>query len=157
MPDQRNLEIYGGTMRLGAYACILDDDSHAARAYGGVVEWNLTNVFEIYAQWRHRYPPGTTHNTEHVFALGVGEPVAVTLSPREHRSHQWLPWQEAAAKWNEWQSKFLNQRFQVLLTGPASVHPGVRNYYQIPQWYIQPHQSFWHRPHARVKWASLGS
>jgi len=46
MPDQRNLEIYGGTMRLGAYACVLDDDSHAARAYGD------TNVTERH---RHRY------------------------------------------------------------------------------------------------------
>ena len=27
-----------------------------------------------FPQWRHRYPPGTTHNTEHVFGLAVPEP-----------------------------------------------------------------------------------
>ena len=34
MPDQRNLEMYGGTMRLGAYACTLEENSQSARAYG---------------------------------------------------------------------------------------------------------------------------
>ena len=34
MPDQRNLEMYGGTMRLGTYACTLEPESRAARAYG---------------------------------------------------------------------------------------------------------------------------
>ncbi len=32
-------------------------------------EWNLQNVYEIYPVWRHRYAPGVTHNTEHVFGL----------------------------------------------------------------------------------------
>src|SRR5436305_3856945 len=34
MPDQRNLEVYGGTMRLGSYTCELEPQSHAAEAYG---------------------------------------------------------------------------------------------------------------------------
>ncbi len=42
-----------------------------ANAYGGLADWRLENVYEIFPQWRHRYPPGTTHNTEHVFALEV--------------------------------------------------------------------------------------
>ena len=46
----------------------------------------------------HRYPPGTTHNTEHVFGLQLPQQVAVQLSPREHLSYQWLPWDDAADK-----------------------------------------------------------
>jgi CTP synthase len=46
MPDQRNLEMYGGTMRLGTYACTLEDGSQAARAYGAL---------EISERHRHRY------------------------------------------------------------------------------------------------------
>ena len=42
-----------------------------AATYGGVVDWQLSNVYEIYPRWRHRYPEGTTHNTEHVFTLEV--------------------------------------------------------------------------------------
>jgi len=46
MPDQRNLEMYGGTMRLGTYACTLQEGSLAARAYGEL---------EISERHRHRY------------------------------------------------------------------------------------------------------
>jgi dATP pyrophosphohydrolase len=56
----------------------------------------LVNVYEIYPRWRHRYAPGTTHNTEHVFALEVPAGTPVTLAPREHLAHAWLPWREAA-------------------------------------------------------------
>jgi dihydroneopterin triphosphate diphosphatase len=59
-------------------------------------DWGLINVYEIYPQWRHRYAPGVTHNTEHVFGLRVPRDIAVTLAPREHLRHQWLPWREAA-------------------------------------------------------------
>ena len=34
LPEQRNLDLKGGTMRLGAYDCELEPDSLAARAYG---------------------------------------------------------------------------------------------------------------------------
>ena len=39
---------------------------------GGMLrDWRLENVYEIYPVWRHRYAPGVTHNTEHVFGLTV--------------------------------------------------------------------------------------
>ena len=56
----------------------------------------LVNVYEIYPRWRHRYAPGVTHNTEHVFALQVPAGTPVALAPREHLAHAWLPWREAA-------------------------------------------------------------
>jgi dATP pyrophosphohydrolase len=65
-------------------------------------DWNVENVFEIYAEWRHRYAPGVTHNTEHVFGLEVPQLVPVRLAPREHLNFVWLPWQEAAAKVFSW-------------------------------------------------------
>lgn len=46
MPDQRELEVYGGTMRLGSYTCTLDPGSLAAKAYGHA---------EISERHRHRY------------------------------------------------------------------------------------------------------
>ena len=59
-------------------------------------DWGLRNVYEIYPVWRHRYAPGVTHNTEHVFGLRVPAGTHVTLNPREHLRFEWLPWQEAA-------------------------------------------------------------
>lgn len=59
-------------------------------------DWGLSNVYEIYPVWRHRYAPGVTHNTEHVFGLRVPAGTPVRLAPREHLQHVWLPWREAA-------------------------------------------------------------
>jgi dATP pyrophosphohydrolase len=59
-------------------------------------DWHLRNVYEIYPVWRHRYAPGVTHNSEHVFGLRVPRDVPIMLAPREHLRHEWLPWREAA-------------------------------------------------------------
>ena len=76
-----------------------------ATAVGGLSDWQLSNIYEIYPRWRHRYAPGTSHNTEHVFALEVPHPLPVRLNPREHRAHQWLPHAEAAAKCFSWSNR----------------------------------------------------
>ena len=76
-----------------------------AMVFGGVRDWQLSNVYEIFPQWRHRYPPGTTHNTEHVFGLEVPESIPVTLAPREHLRHEWLGWREAAARCFSWSNR----------------------------------------------------
>lgn len=68
-------------------------------------EWNLSNVYEIYPVWRHRYAPGVTHNTEHVFGLEVPGEMPVALAPREHLSSQWLPWNEAADRVFSWSNR----------------------------------------------------
>lgn len=59
-------------------------------------DWGLENVYEIYPRWRHRYAPGVTHNTEHLFGLRVPAALPVVLNPREHTAYRWLPWREAA-------------------------------------------------------------
>ncbi len=68
----------------------------AAVPEAALVDWKLRNVYEIYPVWRHRYAPGVTHNTEHVFGLTVPRDTAVVLAPREHLQYVWLPWREAA-------------------------------------------------------------
>jgi dATP pyrophosphohydrolase len=59
-------------------------------------DWGLRNVYDIYPKYLHRYPPGVTRNTEHVFGLLVPEATPVRLAPREHIAFRWLPWREAA-------------------------------------------------------------
>jgi dATP pyrophosphohydrolase len=61
-----------------------------------LVDWQLQNIYEIYPQWRGRYAPGVTHNTEHLFGLCVPEPLVPSLAPREHTAWRWLPYREAA-------------------------------------------------------------
>ena len=54
--------------------------------------------YEIYPEWRFRYPPGVTRNIEHWFALEAPDNIVVTLAPREHVAFEWLPYKEAAKK-----------------------------------------------------------
>lgn len=74
----------------------IDADRHR------LTDWRLTNVFEIFPEWRHRYAPGITHNTEHVFSLTVPDRLPITLAPGEHLAFRWLPWQEAAEQCFSW-------------------------------------------------------
>mgnify|MGYP001766785678 CR=1 FL=1 len=68
-------------------------------------DWQLTNTYEIFAQWRHRYAPGVTHNAEHVFSLCVERQMPVTIAPDEHRTSIWLPWQKAAERCFSWSNR----------------------------------------------------
>jgi dATP pyrophosphohydrolase len=64
--------------------------------HAALTDWQLINVYQIYPRWQHRYAPGVTHNTEHVFGLRVPADTPVVLAPREHTRCQWLPWRDAA-------------------------------------------------------------
>ena len=72
------------------------DCTHGSALHAGLRDWGLENVYDIYPRWLHRYPPGVTRNTEHVFGLQVPVGTAITLNPREHTAWRWLPWQAAA-------------------------------------------------------------
>jgi dATP pyrophosphohydrolase len=76
---------------------VFEETGLDVRAYK-LKDWGYSNVYEIYACYRHRYPPDITHNTEHVFGLQVPSPLPVTLAPREHLHFQWLPAEAAAAR-----------------------------------------------------------
>lgn len=58
--------------------------------------WGVENRYAIYERWRHRYAPGVTHNTEHVFGLLLPDVLTPRLAPGEHLRCRWLPWREAA-------------------------------------------------------------
>lgn len=85
-------------------------------AAGRLSRWPQASTFEIYAGWRHRFAPGVTHNTEHLFTLELAAPVPVTLAPAEHLAFAWLPWREAAAKCFSW-----SNRDAILLLGERAV------------------------------------
>ena len=68
-------------------------------------DWQHTNTFEIFAEWRHRYAPEVSHNTEHVFSLELPEIVPVSIAPDEHLAYQWLPLREAADKCFSWSNR----------------------------------------------------
>ena len=70
-----------------------------------LIDWQQTNTYEIFPEWRHRYAPGVTENTEHVFSLEVPRETPVRIAPGEHLGHCWLPLEEAAAKVFSWSNR----------------------------------------------------
>lgn len=83
-----------------------------------LADWQVENVYEIYAVWRHRYAPGVTHNTEHVFGLRLPGRLEPRLAPDEHRAFRWLPWREAANEVFSWSNQ------QAILMLPVKDPPG---------------------------------
>ena len=78
---------------------VLEETGIDGTAPGAVLsDWQQRNVYEIFPTWRHRYAPGVTHNTEHVFSLCVPAGTPVVLAPREHLAFAWLPWAQAAER-----------------------------------------------------------
>jgi CTP synthase len=59
MPDQRSIQEKGGTMRLGAYPCVLKSGSAAAQIYG---------THEISERHRHRYEFNNAYRDQHTRA-----------------------------------------------------------------------------------------
>ena len=68
-------------------------------------DWQRTNTYEIFLEWRHRYAPGVTHNTEHVYSLELPAARPVRLAPGEHLDYCWLPAAEAAEKVFSWSNR----------------------------------------------------
>ena len=68
-------------------------------------DWQQINTYEIFPEWRHRYAPGVTQNTEHVFSLEVPRETPVRIAPGEHLDHCWLPLAEAAEKVFSWSNR----------------------------------------------------
>lgn len=91
-------------LRLTAVREVAEETGISARQED-LADWCLVNRYEIFPEWRHRYPPGITENVEHVFSLLVSAPGAITVAPSEHLRYQWLPWREAARTVFSWSNR----------------------------------------------------
>ncbi len=64
--------------------------------------WHVSNVYEIYPHWRHRYAPGVVNNTEHLFGLELPATLPIQLAPNEHTRYEWVDWRVAAKRVFSW-------------------------------------------------------
>lgn len=81
---------------------LFEETGIVAREHGGVVDLSFENVYCIYPNWRHRYPPQTTHNRERCFAICLAEKRPPTLAVREHVAFEWLPIAAAIERVRSW-------------------------------------------------------
>lgn len=94
----------GETLTQTAVREVAEETGIATRG-DALEDWQIVNRFRIFDEWRHRYPAGVTHNSEHVFGLVVPQGMAVRLAPHEHLAYRWLPWREAAAQCFSWSNR----------------------------------------------------
>jgi dATP pyrophosphohydrolase len=95
----------------------VEEETGLAVAPEAFDDWELVHRYAIYPQWRHRYAPGVTHNTEHVFGLRVPAPFEPRLAPREHVAFQWLPWRDAADRCFSWTNAQAIRRLHARVAG----------------------------------------
>ncbi len=81
------------------------EETGIAASFEDLQDWQITNRYEIFAEWRHRYAPGVLYNTEHVFSLQLAATAPVRIAVDEHLRYCWLPWREAAAKCFSWSNR----------------------------------------------------
>jgi dATP pyrophosphohydrolase len=103
----------GETLRETATREVREETGLDAQAYP-LHEWGMCNQFEIFPRWRHRYAPGVTHNSEHVFSLLLPAAIPVALAEREHLNQLWLPCEQAADKCFSWSNAAAIRRLPVL-------------------------------------------
>ena len=97
----------------------LGEETGIAAASGRLKRWDAVYTFEIYQHWRHRFAPGVTHNTEHLFSFELERPAPVTIAEKEHTAFAWLPWRAAAQKCFSW-----SNRDAILMIGAALLAAG---------------------------------
>jgi dATP pyrophosphohydrolase len=83
----------------------LGEETGIAVTAADLDDWEVQNRYEIYPFFSHRYPPGVTHNTEHVFGLRLPARRPVALAPGEHTAYAWLPWEAAAGRVRSWSNR----------------------------------------------------
>lgn len=89
------------TPKQAAIREVLEETGLDATAYD-LQDWQVSNVYEIYPHWRHRYAPGVTENIEHLFGLTLPTALPVRLAPDEHVRYEWVDWREAAKRVFSW-------------------------------------------------------
>ncbi len=99
MPDQHDVTNMGGTMRLGQYPCMLDEDSKAYKAYGMQL---------IHERHRHRYEVNNDYrdllenNGMHICGVSPDKHIVEMVELRDH------PWFVASQAHPEFKSRPTN-------------------------------------------------
>lgn len=81
-----------------AIPTVLDADTGELLKPGLLRPWPHSLQYEIFEHWRHRYPHGVSHNTEHWFMVCVPDDFIPRLAANEHVGYAWLKADEAAKR-----------------------------------------------------------
>ena len=94
-----SIDFVGESLIEAAARELLEETGINAKIFSenALVSMNHSIEYEIYPEWRHRYPVDTTKNTEHWFRMTLEDRVDIQLAPREHISFKWESVEHAAS------------------------------------------------------------
>jgi dATP pyrophosphohydrolase len=82
----------------------LHEETGIAVAPEALRDLGLVQHYPILPEWRYRYAPGVSHNTERAFALELPEEIPLVSHP-EHCAYGWFEFAAAAAKAASWTNR----------------------------------------------------
>lgn len=68
-------------------------------------DWQIQNRYVLFPQWRYKYAPGVSENTEHFFSLELENETPITVSPSEHSEYAWVTFDEAIERVFSWTNR----------------------------------------------------
>jgi dATP pyrophosphohydrolase len=87
----------------------LREETGIATAPAALRDLGLTQRYAILPEWRHRYAPGVTENTERAYALELDAPAALAIHP-EHTEYAWFEAAAALARATSWSDRAAIER-----------------------------------------------
>lgn len=93
-----SLDFVGESLIEAASRELLEETGIDAGLFGhqALTSMSHSTEYVIYPEWRHRYPIGTTTNTEHWFKMILEDRIVVRLAPKEHIAYKWVSAEQAA-------------------------------------------------------------
>lgn len=70
-----------------------------------LTDWKIQQRYVLFPQFRYKYAPGVTENTEHFFSLELPAECPVTVAPDEHLEYVWLPFEDAVERVFSWTNR----------------------------------------------------
>jgi dATP pyrophosphohydrolase len=82
----------------------------------GLRDSGIVRRFEIWPEWRHKFGPGVTENTEYLWYLELPERAPVILNDQEHRAYGWFDLAEAIQHVASWTNREALERLSPSLS-----------------------------------------
>ena len=70
-----------------------------------LTDWRIQQRYVLFPQFRYKYAPGVSENTEHFFSLELPAECPVTVAPGEHLEYLWLPFADAVERVFSWTNR----------------------------------------------------
>jgi len=83
----------------------LREETGIAVAPAALRDWQIQNRYVLFPQWRYKYAPGVSENTEHFFSLELENEAPITVSPSEHSEYAWVSFDEAIERVFSWTNR----------------------------------------------------